>query len=116
MRIFPDDWKTAELVRIPKPDKKDMTLPSVCRPLCLLNTVCKLFEQVISHRINLHLDEKANLWQNQFGFGAGRSTVQAAKVLNDKAKSELTKGKGWGFCALVTVDTKNAFNTGLAIT
>ena len=52
------------------------------------------------------------LSENQFGFRKGRSTVNAIQALVDIAtKARRGTGKRKGFCALISIDTRNAFNT-----
>lgn len=48
--IFPDIWKIADLILIPKQDHT-LQNPKV-RPICLLDTIGKIFEKIISLRIN----------------------------------------------------------------
>ena len=52
------------------------------------------------------------LLENQFGFGKGRSTVDAIQAVVDIAtKARKGTGKRKGFCALIIIDIRNAFNT-----
>ena len=49
---------------------------------------------------------------NQFGFRKGRSTVDAVQaVVNIAANARKGTGKRKGFCALIGIDIRNAFNT-----
>ena len=52
------------------------------------------------------------LSENQFGFRKGRSTVDAIQAVVDIA-TEARRGTGnrKGFCALIGIDIRNAFNT-----
>lgn len=104
---FPNAWKLAKVILIPKPGR-NTELPSDFRPLCLTNAVAKLYEIIIKTRLEVEIDKRGGLNENQFGFRKGRSTIDAiAKVqsLAKKAKNE----RKW--CAMVTVDVKNAFNS-----
>ena len=104
---FPDSWKIAKVVLIKKPGKEELQ-PSSYRPICLLSTCSKIFEQIISSR----LQNIVRLSPNQFGFRKGRSTTQAILTVKKKASQEMQKTlKTRGFCALITLDIKNAFNT-----
>jgi len=49
--VFPENWKTARLVLLRK-GNKPLDSPSSYRPICLLNTVGKLFEAGKSSRRN----------------------------------------------------------------
>ena len=49
---------------------------------------------------------------NQFGFSKGRSTVNAIQaVVNIATNARRGTGKRKGFCALISIDIRNAFNT-----
>jgi hypothetical protein len=54
--IFPEAWKTAKLVLLPKGNKPLDQLSSY-RPICLLNTAGKLFKHIIKHRLEAHLED-----------------------------------------------------------
>ena len=50
--------------------------------------------------------------ENQFGFRKGRSTVDAIQaVVNIATNARKGTGKCKGFCALISIDIHNAFNT-----
>ena len=50
--------------------------------------------------------------ENQFDFRKGRSTVDAIQAMVDIAtKARRGTGKHKGFCALISIDIRNAFNT-----
>ena len=52
-----------------------------------------------------------DLSENQFGFRKGRSTVDAIQAVVDIAtKARRGTGKRKGFCALISMDIRNAFN------
>ena len=111
---FPKQWKRQKLVLIPKSKNKDPKAPSSWRPLCMLDSTGKLYERMILNRVQLELDNPENkgLSEMQYGFRAGRSTfnaVQEVQKIVNKAFS--MKPKLGGFCAVVTLDVKNAFNT-----
>lgn len=106
-QIFPDEWKTSRLVLIPKPGR-NLEASSGYRPLCLLNTLAKLYESVILARLEGEIEAKGGLSLQQYGFTKGRSTVGAIeRVLETAADAR----RGNKLCALVLVDIKNAFNT-----
>jgi len=110
--IFPTPWKRARLVLLRK-GNKPADLPSSYRPLCMLDTTGKLYERIISNRIEEAMDkEKTGLASNQYGFRKGRSTIDAiAKVMEVVADA----GKGAIYqrqlCVLITLDVANAFNS-----
>lgn len=51
---FPDRWKRASLVLLPK-EGKPADSPSAYRPICLLDELAKLLERIITQRIVQHL-------------------------------------------------------------
>ena len=111
---FPIQWKRQKLVLIPKGKNKNAKAPSLWRPLCMLESTRKLYERMILNRVQLELDDPENegLLKMQYGFCAGRSTSNSVQVVQksvDKAFS--MKPKPGGFCAVVTLDVKNVFNT-----
>ncbi len=53
------------------------TLETV-RPLCMLDTIGKIFEQVVAERMRKHFQGKRALSADQYGFRAGCSTINAA--------------------------------------
>lgn len=57
------------------------------RPLCLLNTLSKLYEALIRLRLEGEIEEKGGLAEQQYGFRKGRSTTQAMQVVRDAAKN-----------------------------
>lgn len=103
-QIFPAEWKIAKLILIPK------GLPSAenpkYRPICLLNTINKVYESMVRSRLEDEIERGGGLSEHQYGFRRGKSTVQAVEqVVKTIAESD----QKWG--ALVTLDIKNAFNT-----
>ena len=63
-------------------------------------------------RLQSHMVRENGLSENQFGFRKGRSTVDAIQAVVDIAtKARRRTGKRTGFCALISIDIRNAFNT-----
>lgn len=91
---FPEVWKEATLVLLPK-EGKPKDSPSAYRPICLLGEAGKLFERVIANRLVVHLNqaEENALSPEQFGFRQGRSTINAVDRLK-KIVEDLT-AEGW---------------------
>ena len=105
---FPSEWKTGRLVLLKK-DGRPADSPSAYRPIVLLDEVEKLFERVIAGRLIEHLEGAGpDLSDCQFGFRAGRSTIDA--ILRVKARSEEVVARG-GVVLAVSLDIANAFNT-----
>ena len=88
--------------------------PSVDRPLGMLDTTGKLYERMILNRIGEILDALGSegLSDMQFGFRAGRSTLHAVQEVQKKVTEAFnSKHRSGGFCAVITLDVKNAFNS-----
>jgi len=110
--IFPSRWKIARLVLLYKGAGKPATLASSFRPLSLLNGVGKLFERLVLQRLSAWLDENSPLSNNQYGFRAGRSTVDAIrKVVKIAGDAAMGPTSVRDICAVATIDVTNAFNT-----
>ena len=108
--VFPQEWKETRLVLIEKPRKNPTAAPTY-RPICLINTLGKIAEGMICNRINLELEEGVGLSPNQFGFRKGKCTIDAMKeVVNCRQKGTRLRNTR-GFCVLVTLDIRNAFNS-----
>ena len=55
---------------------------------------------------------ESGLWENQFGFRKGRSTVDAIQAVVDIAtEARRGTGKRERFCALISIEIRNPFNT-----
>lgn len=112
--IFPDQWKIQRLVLIPKGNKPPNE-PSSYRPICLLDTMGKILERIIYNRLLPVIEEKGALSERQYGFRKSRSTIDAVKTVVDIAlqaiSGERWKGGSKEYCAVVTLDVKNAFNS-----
>lgn len=105
---FPEVWRRANLVLLQK-EGKPPGQPSSYRPICLLDELGKLLERIIALRISGHLaGEGPDLHPNQFGFRAGRSTIDA--VLKVKAFTTDAVREGEVVLA-ISLDIVNAFNT-----
>ena len=74
--IFPAQWKAQRLVLLAK-GKKPAQEPSSYRPLCMLDIVGKLFERVLSTRLDAVILGAGGLSNNQFGFRKSRLTIDA---------------------------------------
>ena len=71
---FLADWKKQRLVLLRK-GNKPMGVASSYRPICLLDTMGKLLEELILQRIQALLVGENGLSDNQFGFRKGRSNA-----------------------------------------
>ena len=105
------DWKKQRLVLLRK-GNKPLGVASSYRPICLLDTMWNLLEEMILQRLQGHMVRENGLSENQFSFRKRRSTVDAIQAVVDIAtKARGVTGKRKGFCALSSIDIRNAFNT-----
>ena len=111
--VFFSDWKKQKLVLLRK-GEKPLNATSSYRPICLLDSMGKLLEGLILQRLDSHMTGEFSLSPKQFGLRKGHSTVDAIQAVVDMAKQarevagRLNKK---GFCALVSIDICNAFNS-----
>ncbi|XP_070144861.1 uncharacterized protein [Drosophila kikkawai] len=113
-RTFPRIWKQQRLVLIPKPGKLNDD-PSSYRPLCMLNTLGKIFERIICSRLEREIEERGALSGHQHGFRKKRSTIDAIREVTQLAANAI-EGERWQggtkqYCLVCTLDVKNAFNS-----
>jgi len=79
--LFPECWKTAELVLIPKPGFKDASQIKAFRPISLLPVLGKALESLIIY--NIHKETSLDSHDEQHGFTTGRSTSSALEAVYD---------------------------------
>ncbi|CAI6375324.1 unnamed protein product [Macrosiphum euphorbiae] len=80
--IFPDCWKIAKLIIIPKPGRSDSCNVKSFRPISLLPALGKALETLIIKRIGL--ETNLDSFAAQHGFTAGKSTVSALRSLHER--------------------------------
>ncbi|KAJ3639073.1 hypothetical protein Zmor_004372 [Zophobas morio] len=108
--LVPKEWKVARLVMIEKERKEGEKV--TYRPICLLNGMGKLYEGMLAERLRNDVRRLGDLAETQYGFRAGRSTIDAMMDAREYARG--ANVGTWGtrrFCVMVTVDVRNAFNT-----
>jgi len=107
----PTSWKIARLVLIEKPRKVPEAETSY-RPICVTNSLGKVFEIFVRQRLEAELQDKQLIHNAQFGFRKGKSTVHAIKEVQatlHEIKSKSIRHRNC--CVMVLLDIKNAFNT-----
>ena len=104
---FPKDWKIAKIIAIQKQNKDPMD-PSSYRPISLLSSLSKLFERVLLHRINRHIDNNNIIPNHQFGFRKAHSTTHQLYRVVKLIKTNLSKHKSTG---MITLDIEKAYDT-----
>lgn len=105
---FPKIWKEGALCLLRKDGKPDDS-PSGYRPIVLLSEAGKIFERVLAFRLTRHLGaDGPELSEIQFGFRAGRSTLDALSALKSHTRGVVAEG---GRALAVSLDIANAFNS-----
>lgn len=110
--VFPHRWKRQWLVLVPKPGKASYDHPSSFRPICLLDVVGKMLERVVFDRILTAVEAGGDLSPLQYGFRRGRSTLDAIRVVVERARTAISGP--WRlrkYCLVVALDVRNAFNS-----
>jgi len=93
---FPQQWKKAKLVLLPKAGREAGT-PSAYRPICLLDEVGKIFERILATRLVQHLFRNGDLHEEQYGFREEKSTIDAIRRVRSLAEAAISEGRGYGY-------------------
>ena len=103
--IFPTALKLARVVPIHKGGSRSDV--SNYRPISLLSTMSKIYEKLMHYRIVKFMEVNKSIYENQFGFRAGRSCEHA--LLNAKSNicSALSQRK---ISLLLLIDFSKAFD------
>ena len=75
--VFPEVWKTAEVVPILKPHG-DFNDPSSHRPISLLSHLSKIVEKIVCDQLSRYLSDHSILYCNQYAYRSCHSTEDAA--------------------------------------
>lgn len=109
--FFPPEWKTARLVLLHKPGRP-LDNPSAYRPLCMLDTMGKLFEKLLTQRLRDHLRRTGNQPENQYGFKKGKSTLDAMAKIQTAVRNANGRTSAYNrYVGMLTLDVQNAFNS-----
>lgn len=104
---FPDEWKKAVVIAIPKPGK-DHKLVSGYRPISLLSTLSKIFEKSINLRLQKFSELTDCIPPYQFGFRLGHSTshplIRVGKYIKTSHRNKQSAG-------LIALDIEKAFDS-----
>lgn len=109
---FPNIWKCAKLVLIPKGNKFEDGLPKA-RPICLIDEIGKALERIIVDRIYTWIEERKKdrfyiLCNNQYGFRKNRSTIDVLAKVRGYIEEETGRGN---VVIAISLDVRNAFNS-----
>jgi hypothetical protein len=105
-QYFPDSWKIADIILLPKPGK-NLKLPENHRPISLLPTMSKILERAIKSRLQIIIDEKKLIPDEQHGFRKGHSTIHQLLRTTEYIKDALNHRK---FTIGLFLDIAKAFD------
>ncbi|GFU03628.1 retrovirus-related Pol polyprotein from type-1 retrotransposable element R1 [Nephila pilipes] len=104
---FPVQWKVGQLILFSKPNK-DPTSPKAYRPICLLTSMSKVLDKLLSQRIFYHLASRSMTNPRQYGFRPSKSCELAQYALRTKIQEHLKGRKGVN---VISLDVAGAFDS-----
>ncbi|KHJ30301.1 hypothetical protein EV44_g3340 [Erysiphe necator] len=104
----PKIFRKAEVVVLPKPNKRDLNSPRSWRPIILLPCLGKGLERLIAKRVSQAAVRQGVLSTQQFGALPKRSATDLVSCLVHDVERARSHGK---LASLLTLDIKGAFDT-----
>ena len=104
--VFPDLMKLAKVIPIFKSGSK--LLVTNYRPISLLSVFSKIFEKLAHQQLYDFLESQSVIYESQFGFQKGRSTLHSLIEIVENIRDCLEK-RNYG-CGIF-IDLKKAFDT-----
>ena len=89
---FPDTFKTAKMILIPKPNT-DKKLITNYRPISLLEITAKILERLLNNKLLPHLEQYDLLNDRQHGFRPRRGTHTAIATMTELIAHKRTENK-----------------------
>jgi len=102
----PSVWKRASGVVIRKPGKDDYTQLKAYHSISLLSCMGKVVEKVVAELLSDEAERRGLLSDRQFGSRRGRSAIDAAAIIVDRAHAAW---KGGHVAGVLLMDIKAAF-------
>ena len=102
---FPDAWKNATVVPIPKAGDKSKV--GNYRPISLLPLPGKILEKIINTQVSNHLEQTEYFTERQHGFRTNRSTIHA--ILQMVNQINISRNKNTPTAAIF-IDFRKAFD------
>jgi hypothetical protein len=106
LKYVPRQWKIAEVIMIPKPNKPPNDKKSY-RPISILPTMSKLFEKLLLKRMKPIIEERELIPPHQFGFREKHSTIEQVHRITNIIEGALESKK---VCSTIFLDVAQAFD------
>ena len=103
---FPDQWKVAQIILIPKEGKPREEVQSY-RPISLLPILSKVLEKLILKRLQPSLQQNALIPNHQFGFRRHHATVEQIHRVVSQVSKDLEEHR---YCSAAFLDISQAFD------
>ena len=104
--VFPECWKTACVVPIPK--SGDLSEPSNHRPISLLSVLSKILEKVVSVQLTNYLESNNLLSKSQYAYRSHHSTEDAVLDAVERLASNTDRGL---LSSVTAIDLSKAFDS-----
>jgi hypothetical protein len=106
LSYVPRQWKVAEIIMIPKPNKP-LNDKASYMPISLLTTTSKIFERLFLKRLKPIIESRNLIPSHQFGFRERHSTIEQVHRITDTIEEALEKKK---VCSAIFLDVAQAFD------
>lgn len=103
---FPNHWKIAQIVMIPKPGKKPDDVKSY-RPISLLPVLSKILEKLILQQLKPIIEERNLIPNHQFGFRNHHGTIEQVHRIVNHINRDLQSKR---YCSAAFLDISQAFD------
>jgi hypothetical protein len=115
-RAFPDSWKIAQCVVIPKLGKPSYITPNAYQPMSLLLCISEIYEWIAANRIAQSVAQCLAISSTQMGARSHYSTIDALVTILSPISTDLSfkkrqpKGQHAYYPILLTHDIEGTFN------
>ena len=106
LNYFPEAWKKAKIIVLPKPGK-DPYLVASYRPISLLPILSKILERLILEVMQDDLEKLMVIPQHQFGFRRQHGTIEQVHKIVNEIKQALERKQ---LCVGIFLDVAQAFD------
>ena len=87
---FPEKWKVAEMIFLPKPEGSQHQVANY-RPISLLDVEGKVFDRILNDRFTMFVEHNNLTNPRQHGFRRARGTNTALACFHEKISNNMTK-------------------------